>query len=88
MDSRRGAAYPASQVLDPLGNGVMKWAGMYLVGFIIVLGGLLAALWKLGVLQHIDKVWIAIGVAILVGVGIMMSVAKSGAKENIQIDRK
>jgi len=66
----------------------MKWAGMYLLGFLIVIGALFAALWKLGVLQHIDKVWIAIGVAILVGVGIMMSVAKSGAKENIQIDRK
>ena len=66
----------------------MKWAGMYLVGFIIVLGGILAALWKLGVLQHVDKGWLAIGVAILVGIGIMLSVANSGAKENIQIDRK
>jgi len=66
----------------------MKWAGMYLVGFIIVLGGIFAALWKLGVLQHVDKAWLAIGVAILVGIGIMMSVAKSGVKENIQIDRK
>jgi len=37
----------------------MKWAGMYLVGFII-----------------------------LIGLGVMFSVANSGAKENIQIDRK
>jgi hypothetical protein len=28
----------------------MKWAGMYLVGFVVLVGGLLAALWKLGVL--------------------------------------
>jgi CBS-domain-containing membrane protein len=61
---------------------------MYLFGFIVVLGGVLAALWKLGVLQHIDKTWIAIGVAVLVGIGIMLSVGKSGVKENIQIDRK
>jgi CBS-domain-containing membrane protein len=65
----------------------MKWAGMFLVGFVIVVGALLAALWKLGVLQHVDKTWIAIGVAILLGIGIMISVTKSGSKENIQIDR-
>jgi hypothetical protein len=29
-----------------------------------------------------------IGVVILLGVGIMVSVANSGTKENIQIDRK
>ena len=66
----------------------MKWAGMYFVGFVILIGGVLAALWKLGVLQNIDTTWIAIGVAILIGIGIMISVANSGSKENIQIDRK
>jgi hypothetical protein len=65
----------------------MKWAGMYLLGFLIVIGALFAALWKLGVLQHIDKVWLAIGIALLVGIGIMMSVSKSGTKESIQIDK-
>jgi len=66
----------------------MKWAGMYFVGFVILIGGILAALWKLGILQHIETTWILIGIAILVGIGIMVSVANSGAKENIQIDRK
>lgn len=66
----------------------MKWAGMYLVGFVILLGGLLAALWKLGVLERIGAAWTAIGIVILVGIGIMFSVANSGSKENIQIDRK
>jgi len=66
----------------------MKWAGMYLVGFVILIGGVLAALWKLGILQNIETAWIVIGVVILVGVGIMVSVANSGTKENIQIDRK
>jgi hypothetical protein len=45
-------------------------------------------LWQLGVLQNIQTVWIVIGVVILLGVGIMVSVANSGTKENIQIDRK
>jgi len=66
----------------------MKWAGMYFVGFVILIAGVFAALWKLGLLQHIEPTWIAIGIAILVGVGIMISVSKSGTKENIQIDRK
>ena len=66
----------------------MKWAGMYFVGFVVLIGGVLAALWKLGVLQHVEATWIVIGVAILIGVGIMVSVANSGTKENIQIDRK
>ena len=66
----------------------MKWAGMYFVGFVFLIGGILAALWKLGVLQHIETTWILIGVAILLGMGIMVSVANSGSKENIQIDRK
>jgi hypothetical protein len=66
----------------------MKWAGMYLFGFVILVGGLLAALWKLGVLQRIGTAWTLIGVAILIGIGIMISVSRSGTKENIQIDRK
>jgi hypothetical protein len=66
----------------------MKWAGMYFIGFVVLIGGVLAALWKLGVLQTIDTTWIVIGVVIVMGIGIMISVANSGIKENIQIDRK
>jgi hypothetical protein len=66
----------------------MKWAGMYLVGFIILIGGLLAALWKLGILDSIGTTWTLIGVAIALGFGIMIAVSNSGSKENIQIERK
>jgi hypothetical protein len=66
----------------------MKWAGMYFVGFALLIAGALAALWKLGILQNIETTWIVIGVVILAGMGIMFSVANSGTKENIQIDRK
>ena len=66
----------------------MKWAGMYLVGFVVLIGGVLAALWKLGVLESIGAAWTLIGVVILIGIGIMVSVSNSGTKENIQIDRK
>jgi hypothetical protein len=66
----------------------MKWAGMFFLGFVILIGGILAALWKLGILQTIETTWIVIGVVILIGLGIMISVARSGTKENIEIDRK
>jgi len=66
----------------------MKWAGMYFVGFVLLIGGILAALWKLGILAAISTAWIIIGVVILMGIGLMISVANSGTKENIQIDRK
>jgi hypothetical protein len=66
----------------------MKWAGMYLVGFIVLIGGVLAALWKLGILANIGTTWTVIGVVILIGLGVMISVSNSGTKENIQIDRK
>lgn len=66
----------------------MKWTGMYLLGFVVFIGGVLAALWKLGILESIGTTWTVIGVVIVVGVGIMLSVANSGTKENIQIDRK
>ena len=61
---------------------------MYLVGFFILLGGVLAALWKLGVLARIGTTWTVIGIVIAVGIGIMVAVSNSGAKENIEIQRK
>ena len=66
----------------------MKWAGMYFVGFVILIGGVMAALWKLGILARIGTTWTLIGLAIVIGLGIMIAVANSGIKENIQIDRK
>jgi membrane associated rhomboid family serine protease len=73
---------------DAHGGDIMKWAGMYLVGFIILIAGVLAALWQLGILASIGTTWTVIGVVILIGIGIMISVSNSGTKENIQIDRK
>ena len=66
----------------------MKWAGMYFLGFALLIGGVLAALWKLGFLQNIETTWIVIGVMIVAGIGIMISIANSGTKQNIEIDRE
>ena len=66
----------------------MKWAGMYFVGFVVLIGGILAALWKLGILDNIGTTWTVIGVVIAIGLGIMIAVSNSGSKENIEISRK
>lgn len=66
----------------------MKWTGVYFVGFVVFMGGLLAALWKMGVLARIGTAWTLIGIAIATGIGIMLSVSKSGSKQNIDIDRE
>jgi hypothetical protein len=66
----------------------MKWAAMYLVGFCVLIGGVLAALWKLGIIARIGAAWTLIGLVIVVGLGIMFAVSNSGSKENIEIDRK
>jgi hypothetical protein len=66
----------------------MKWAGLYFLGFALLIGGVLAALWQLGILQNIETTWIVIGIVILAGVGIMVSIANSGTRQNIEIDRE
>ncbi len=65
----------------------MKWANLYFLGYVILLGGIVAALWKAGALARVSASWIAIGVVIALGIGIMVSVANSGRKESIQIEK-
>jgi hypothetical protein len=66
----------------------MKWTGIYLIGYIVLIGGLLAAFWKMGVLSSIGTTWSLIAVVIAIGIGIMLAVTSSVSKGNIQIDRK
>jgi len=66
----------------------MKWMRMYMLGYFIVLVGLVAALWKLGVLERVGPVWAAIGIVIAIGLGVMVSVSGSGCKETVEIDQK
>jgi hypothetical protein len=69
-------------------GGDVKWMGMYLTGFVILVGGLVAALWKLGVIERVGPAWTAIGIVIAIGLGIMISVSSSGAKQSVEIDEK
>jgi hypothetical protein len=66
----------------------MKWTNMYLIGFAILVGGIIAALWKLGILATIGMTWTLICIVIAAGIGIMFAVSRSGKKETIEIDQK
>jgi hypothetical protein len=48
---------------------------IYLIGYFVLLIGAGLALWQSGALRHISPMWIAIGVVIAVGLGIMFAVA-------------
>ena len=65
----------------------MKWAGLYLVGYVLLVVAALLALWKTGVLATIQPFWIGVGLLAAIGLGIMIAVANSGKKETIEVDR-
>jgi len=66
----------------------MKWMGIYLVGYVIFVGGVVAALWKAGILEKLGTTWTVIGLVIAVGIGIMIAVTSSGEKRIVEVDEK
>ena len=55
----------------------MKFLKLYLVGYFVLLIGAGLALWQAGVLDDIPGIWLAIGIIVAVGFGIMLAVASS-----------
>jgi hypothetical protein len=55
----------------------MRFLKLYLVGYFILLFGAALALWQSGLLDEIAPVWLAIGLVIAIGFGIMLAVASS-----------
>jgi hypothetical protein len=55
----------------------MKFLKLYLIGYFILLVGAGLALWQSGILDEIPVVWLAIGIVVAVGLGIMLAVASS-----------
>jgi hypothetical protein len=65
----------------------MKWTGLYLPGYILLVVAALLTLWKTGVLATISSFWLGVGLLAAIGLGIMIAVANSGKKETIEVDR-
>jgi hypothetical protein len=62
----------------------MKFLQVYLVGYFVLVIGAALALWQVGVLSRMAPVWIAIGLIIAVGLGIMLAV--SSGKPTVATD--
>lgn len=55
----------------------MRFLKLYLVGYFVLLFGAFLALWQSGMLAKIPGIWLAIGVIVAVGFGIMLAVAST-----------
>ena len=59
----------------------MRFISLFLVGYVILLMGALAALWYGGVLSNVSPIWVLIGFLIALSFGILLSV--TGGKPTI-----
>jgi hypothetical protein len=64
----------------------MRFIHLFLVGYFVVVMGVVLGLWQTGVLTRVAPVWLGVGILVAVGVGIMMSVTagKPTASEKLQ----
>jgi len=63
----------------------MRTQGIFLFGYMILVAAVIGALWKLQVLERIGVFWTLLIISALVGIGIMLAVARVGRE--IKIDR-
>jgi hypothetical protein len=53
----------------------MRFIHLFLIGYFVLVVGVSLALWQTGVLSRVAPIWIAIGLLVAAGSGIMMSVS-------------
>lgn len=53
----------------------MRYINLYLVGYFVLLFGAILALWQAGILAQLGAAWIAIGIVIALGLGIILAVS-------------
>jgi len=53
----------------------MRFIHLFLVGYAILVLGVVLALWQTGVLSRVAPIWIVVGSLVAIGVGIMVSVS-------------
>ena len=65
----------------------MKWFITYLVGFMILMGALYAALSMTGVIHRIGPKWTAVGLVAAFGIGLMWAVSAANSRGSININK-
>jgi hypothetical protein len=53
----------------------MRFIHLFLVGYVVLILGVVLALWQTGVLGRVAPIWIAIGALVAAGLGIMVAVS-------------
>jgi len=52
----------------------VRFIHLYLIGYFVLVVGAVLALWQAGVLARVSTTWLAIGMLIVFGLGIMLAV--------------
>ena len=66
----------------------MKWVGIYFVGYTILILGIVAAMYKAGVIDRIGWGWVGIGLIIALGIGVIVAVRVGApSRSSVEIDR-
>jgi hypothetical protein len=58
--------------------------GVFYVGYVIFIGCLLAAAWRLDVLRSIGAFWTVIALFALLGIGLMVGVRRAGSRIELE----
>ncbi len=66
----------------------MRSIGAYMLGYLLLMGGVVLALWKLGILDAVAPFWILVGALVVLGVGVMIAVSHRGRRGAIEIDSR
>jgi hypothetical protein len=65
----------------------MRFIHLFLIGYFVLALGVLLALWQTGVLGRVPPIWIAVGVLVAVGLGIMASVSSGKPTLTEEVER-
>jgi hypothetical protein len=55
----------------------MRFLRIYLIGYFVLVLGAVLALWQSGILAQISFVWIAIGLLLAIGLGVILAVTST-----------
>lgn len=55
----------------------MTFMRLYIIGYFVLVFGALVALWQAGILVLIPLVWLALGLIIAIGLGIVLAVTST-----------
>jgi hypothetical protein len=65
----------------------MKRMGAYVVGYLLLLGGALAGLWKVGMIERMGVGSTASGLMLVAGLGVILAAWGSGSTRSMPIEK-